>query len=203
MKIIHPNEALWQPFCLGKIMIQSSKTGRCLSFACLIGLTLSSAVLEGQTTPLGLQQVTLGWSANPDPAVAGYFLYYGTASGVYTNKTDAGTNTWLSVSGLVAGSTYFFTATSYTAAGTESTYGPEVSYVVPGILTVGQDPSGDIMRIQFPVAPTHSYQLQFSLNLMNWSNLWLTPTQATNGWLEYDDPCTNTIPSRFYRLILN
>jgi hypothetical protein len=149
------------------------------------------------------QQVTLGWTASSDPTVVGYYLYYGNASGVYTNSIDVGTNTTFTVTGLVAGSTYYFTAASYTAAGTESPYVPEVSYVVPGILTVTQNPADATMRVRFPVAPTQSYQLQVSSDLKSWSNLWLTPTQTTNGWLEYDEPCTNTLPGRFYRLILN
>jgi hypothetical protein len=135
--------------------------------------------------------------------VVGYFLYYGTASGAYTNQTDVGTNTTFTVTGLVAGSTYYFSATSYTAAGIESSYVPEVSYIVPGILALTQDLASAIMRVQFPVAPAQSYQLQVSSDLESWSNLWLTPTQTSNGWLEYDEPCTNTIPSRFYRLIQN
>jgi hypothetical protein len=184
-------------------MAQTAKTVGCLPVVvCLIWLAVCSAALGGQQGP-SAQQVTLGWNASLDPTVVGYYLYYGTTSGVYTNKTDVGTNTVFTASGLVAGSTYYFTATSYTAAGTESSYVPEVSYLVPGILTVTQNPGSAIMRVRFPVAPAQSYQLQASSDLKSWSNLWLTPIQTTNGWIEYDEPCTNTIPSRFYRLILN
>jgi len=184
-------------------VFQISKAARCLSVANLIWLTLCSAALGGQAGFPGSQQVSLGWNASSDPTVVGYYLYYGTASGVYTNKTDVGTNTVFTVTGLVAGSTYFFTATSYTVAGVESSYVPEVSYLVPGVLTLTQDPANAVMRVRFPVAPAQSYQLQVSSDLISWSNLWLTPTQTTNGWIEYDDPCAKTIPSRFYRLILN
>ena len=79
----------------------------------------------GQPAPPGL--VTLGWTASTDPAVAGYYVYYGTASGVYTNKTDAGTNTVFTFAGLAAGSTYYFTATCYNAVGIESSFAPEIS----------------------------------------------------------------------------
>ena len=183
-------------------MGQIAKTVRCLPVACVIWLAVCSAALGGQLGPSG-QQVTLGWNASSDPTVVGYYLHYGTTSGVYTNKTDVGTNTVFTVSGLVAGSTYYFSATSYTAVGIESVYVPDVSYVVPGILTITQNPANRIMRVQFPVAPTHSYQLQASSDLKSWSNLWLTPTQTTNGWIEFDEPCTNALPGRFYRLIMN
>jgi hypothetical protein len=181
-------------------MDQILRTGRCLSVASLICLTLCSAVLGVQPVPPG--QVTLGWNASPDPTVVGYYLYYGTTTGVYTNKIDVGTNTIFAVTGLVPGSTYFFTATSRNAAGIESSYVPEASYIVPGILTVTQNPTNGIMRIRFPVAVAQSYELQSSFDLKSWSNLWLTPTQTTNGWIESDEPCTNTLSAKFYRLIL-
>ena len=180
-----------------------SKTGRIFQAACLIWLNVCSAALAGQIAPSGLQQVTLGWSASSDPMVTGYYLYYGTASGVYTNKTDAGTNTVFTVSGLVPGATYYFSATSYNAAGIKSGFVPEVSYVVPGvsgILTLAQDPASATMRVRFPVAPTYAYRLQASSDLKSWSTIWLTPTQTTNGWLEYDESCSKTIPAKFYRL---
>ena len=93
---------------------------------CLIGLVLPPAALAFQ--PVYTGQVTLVWNASPDPAVTGYYLYYGPASGVYTNQIDVGTNTEFTVTGLVPGSTNFFTANSYTAAGMESSYVTEVTY---------------------------------------------------------------------------
>ena len=186
-------------------MDQISKARRRLKAAVLIWLALFPAVLDAQTGPVGLQQVSLGWTASPDPTVVGYYFYYGTASGVYTNKTDVGTNTSSTAAGLVPGTTYYFSSTSYNAARVESGFVPQISYVVPGILTVTttQNQGSAITRVQFPVAPTHSYQLQSSPDLRNWSDLWQTTTQTTNGWLEYDEACSNAIPSRFYRLILN
>jgi hypothetical protein len=180
-------------------MVQISKGARCLSVASLIWLTFCSAAFGVQ--PSG-QQVTLGWNASPDPTVVGYYLYCGTTSGVYPKKINVGTNTTFTVSGLVAGSTNYFTTTSYNAAGVESSYVPEVTYIAPGVLTLMQNPASGIMRVQFPVAPGQSYQLQTSSDLKSWINLWLTPTETTNAWIEYDEPLTNAIPSRFYRLIL-
>ncbi len=195
--------ARWQPFCLKGGMVQVLKAARRLLAASLIWLTPCSAALGAQPGPPGSQQVTLGWNASPDPTVVGYYLYYGTTTGVYTNKTDVGTNTTFTVPGLVAGSTYYFNTTSYNAARIESGYVPEVSYIVPGILTVTQSVGSALTRIQFPVAPAHSYQLQASSDLKSWSNLWLTPIETSNAWIEFDEPRTNTIPARFYRLILN
>jgi hypothetical protein len=173
-----------------------------------IWLTLCSAVLGDQVPPSGqaapsAQQVTLGWIASADPTVVGYYLYCGTTSGVYTNKINVGTNTTWTVAGLIAGATNYFTTTSYNSSGVESGYVPEVSYLVPGILTLTQNALSGLTSIRFPVAPGSSYQLQTSSDLINWSNLWTTPTEATNAWIEYDEPVSSTIPARFYRLILN
>jgi hypothetical protein len=151
---------------------------------------------------VGWQQATVRWTASTGPTVVGYYVYYGTTTGVYTNKIDVGTNTTFAVNGLVAGSIYYFTTTSYNTAGIESSYVPEVSYIVPGILTVTQNPTNGIMRVQFPVAVAQSYELEASSDLKSWSNIWSTQTQTTNGWIEYDEPCTNTLTGRFYRLIL-
>ena len=182
-------------------MVQISKIGRCFSVAFVIGLAFCSAARGAQQLPTGGQQVTLGWVASSDPTVVGYYLYYGTTSGVYSNKINVGTNTEFIVNGLAAGTTYYFTTTSYNAAGVESSYVPQVSYIVPGMLTVTQNPTNGITRVQFPVAIGQSCQLQASSDLESWSILWLTGIQATNQWIEYDEPLTNTVPGRFYRLI--
>lgn len=84
---------------------------------------------------LGAQSVTLGWDASTDPIVMGYFVSYGSESGVYTNKVDVGTNTIFTVTGLIEGQTYYFIATSYNAEGIESVPAPELAYQVPGNLT--------------------------------------------------------------------
>jgi hypothetical protein len=183
-------------------MAKISRTGRCLGRACLAWLTLCSAALGTQQPPPAWQQVTLGWNASSDPTVAGYYLYYGTASGVYTNKIDVGTNTMFTVSNLISGSTNYFTSTSYNSARVESSYVPAVSYIAPGFLGVAQNRTNGMMCVQFPVAPGQFYQLQASSDLVSWSDLWLTPVQSTNTWVEYDEPCTNTVSGRFYRLVL-
>ena len=75
--------------------------------------------------------VTLAWNPSTNPIVAGYKIYYGGASGNYTNKTSVGTNTSFTVSNLLNGGTYYFAASTYSAAGAESALSSEVSYTVP------------------------------------------------------------------------
>jgi Fibronectin type III domain len=75
--------------------------------------------------------VTLAWNASTDPSVAGYNVYYGGASGTYTNEICAGDATNATISGLVEGTTYYFVATTYAASGMESSFSSEVPCLVP------------------------------------------------------------------------
>jgi hypothetical protein len=71
--------------------------------------------------------VTLAWDANSEPDVAGYTVYFGTAPGGYSTSIDLGNITTYVVSGLGAGSMYYFAVSAYTAAGAESAVSNEVS----------------------------------------------------------------------------
>ena len=72
--------------------------------------------------------MTLAWDADPTPDIAGYRLYSGTTSGVYTQISDLGNVTQTLVSNLTTGKTYYFAVTAYTTALTESVPSNEVSY---------------------------------------------------------------------------
>src|SRR5437773_434191 len=76
--------------------------------------------------------VTLAWDPNPEPDIAGYMLYYGIASGVYTNSIDVGPVVTFPVAGLAERATYFFVVTAYDVAGLESDPSNEVSFTVAG-----------------------------------------------------------------------
>ena len=78
-----------------------------------------------------VQSVTVAWNPSPDTNVAGYFRYYGSPTGNYTNKLDVGNVTNATVSGLVEGSTYFLAVTAYSTLGLELDFSNEVSYTVP------------------------------------------------------------------------
>lgn len=75
------------------------------------------------------QSVTFAW--DPVGGVAGYKLYQGGATRVYTNSINAGNATQTSVSGLIVGKTYYFAATAYNSSGVESDYSSEITYTVP------------------------------------------------------------------------
>lgn len=68
----------------------------------------------------------LSWNPDMDPTLAGYKVYYGTASGHYGIPVDVGIQTTYMVTGLGFG-TYYFTVTAYDSSGIESSYSNEVS----------------------------------------------------------------------------
>jgi hypothetical protein len=83
------------------------------------------------------RSVILAWNPSAGPNIAGYNVYYGTASGVYTQIVPAGNATSVTISGLVGGVTYFFAVTAVDTAGLESLPSSQVSYTVPAASPVG------------------------------------------------------------------
>jgi hypothetical protein len=95
--------------------------------------------------------VTLAW--DPAPNMAGYRLYCGTTSRVYTQTIEVGNTTTTLVSNLVAGQTYFFAIAAYNSAGLESPFSNEVSYPVSLTAptptpTVNTKPDGSLDGLQ-------------------------------------------------------
>jgi hypothetical protein len=93
------------------------------------GLRLLFAALMMAITPAA-KSVTLSWNSNTEPNVAGYNVYLGIQSGVYTNVQNAGNSTNILLNGLATGVRYYFAVTAYSTAGIESDYSSEVSYLV-------------------------------------------------------------------------
>jgi hypothetical protein len=87
-------------------------------------------------TPPRASSVTLAWDADAqtgDPATnpVGYRLYYGIASGSYSQVIDLGNTTTAAVSNLNSGTTYYFVTKAYNNANAESSPSNEVSFAAP------------------------------------------------------------------------
>lgn len=96
------------------------------------GVLLSGGLaLLCPTSVSATQSVTLAWNPVTGANVAGYKVYYGSASGIYTNITSVGNVTNVTISGLTDGATYYFATTTLGTAGLESGYSSEISYTVP------------------------------------------------------------------------
>jgi List-Bact-rpt repeat protein/fibronectin type III domain protein len=122
------------------------------AFSTMFGQARRIALLCGvaaclQSAAFAVQSITLVWDPSTSAAVNGYNIYYGSASGSYTNKVIASNVTNATVSGLLEGATYYFAATAYDSSGLESDPSNEVSYSVPTGAVNGRptlDPISDV-----------------------------------------------------------
>ncbi len=105
----------------------------CLCIFSLPGLGLVQTALAAQ--------VTLEWDPNSESDLAGYKIYYGTASQAQTDSIDVGNATTYTVMGLHDGTTYFFAATAYNTSNQESGYSNEVSATTPSLCTYAISPA--------------------------------------------------------------
>lgn len=151
------------------------------------------------------QSVTLAWDSSPDATVAGYFVYYGQASGVYAGRVDVGRNTTAMVPGLKEGQTYYFAVTAYDDWGLESVSSNEVVFTVPGLLLGLIPPAnpGDPPALSFPIVAAHWGEIQTSVDLETWTTVGQTETATSNVWVRFIDPQAGTFRKRFYRLVLH
>jgi hypothetical protein len=145
--------------------------------------------------------VTLAWNPISNPLVAGFDIYYGGATGVYTNKIKIGTATNVTISNLVIGATYYFATTTYSTAGAESAKSSEVSYLVPTPPPV----------VQLQVTPTsqciltvtgsinHLYTISASQDLTAWTVIGTVNVGAT-GSTTFTDTNAASYSRRFYRV---
>jgi len=98
-------------------------------FRSFLGISLAFAlVLCFSTAPAFAADVTLAWNPNSEEDLAGYRIYYGTASGDYDHALELGNQTEYTVADLVEGLLYYFSATAYDLSGNESDYSNEVAY---------------------------------------------------------------------------
>lgn len=164
-------------------------------------LLLAAGAVLSVTGVLASPHVTLAWDPSVSSSVAGYRLYYGVSSRVYTNVIDVGSANSATVSNLVDSTTYFFAVTAYDVAGLESDFSDEISYTVPSpvsLLRISFDPVQGATLIM--TGPSNcSYNILTSTNLLDWMPL-TTITLDGSGASQYMHPVDPTQPTRFYRL---
>lgn len=117
----------------------------------------------------------VSWLASPSPEVTGYMLYYRSAT--TTNRVDVGASLTNTVTSLVAGTTYTFHATAYTADAVESVPSNSVDYTP----TLPPLPPQELHIVITP-------QASDSLN---------GPWLSVESWPEIT--LTNPVGQRFYR----
>ena len=70
----------------------------------------------------------LAWDANTEPELAGFRVYYGTASGDYATTVDVGNTTAYTAANLEEGTTYYFAVTAYDINRNETGFSNEASF---------------------------------------------------------------------------
>ncbi len=185
------------------------RTGRALSWTSrvkklttVLGTSLFLALLLSPVQALSGPGnfVTLAWDRSPDSSVTGYRIYYGAASGNYTNSVAVGNATTNAVQGLMSGVTYFFAVTAYDASGLESSFSNETSYTAPtGLPTVQLRMAANgqpVLTVQGQIG--HTYEIQASQDLKTWTTLG-TANLGASGSVDFTDTNTASFPKRFYR----
>ncbi len=141
-------------------------------------------------------QIKLAWDPNTDPDLAGYRVYYGTASRSYGLPIDVGNVTTCTVPGLTPGVTYYFAITAYDISHNESGYSNEVfGMVTPSALenvSVPNTPKGPTSGVVGVTCDYSSFGSQSNLGhsiqyRFDWGDGthsdWSASTDASKTWL--------------------
>lgn len=160
--------------------------------------------------------VTLSWDPS-NVSGASYKVYYGGASGVYTNALWIGSNTNGTIDNLNTNGTYYFSVTTFDASGHESSYSSEVNYTFASSSQTNQTTQTNQVTQPPPVnavpingftmtrrgpsfwpqgASGVQYIVQASSNLVNWVSL-----QTNTAPFTYVDTNSSQFNQRFYRVI--
>ena len=93
-----------------------------------VSLPVTLTVTSGSSSPSSSSgTATLTWNPDTSTNLAGYTVYQGTASGVYSSSTNVGNVTSYTVTNLGVGTTYYFAVKAYNGSGIESGFSNEVS----------------------------------------------------------------------------
>ena len=142
--------------------------------------------------------VNLAWDRSPDAEVTGYRIYYGVASGNYTNSLIVGNVATNTIAGLLAGVTYFFATSALNATGMESPFSNEVSYT-PGGFAVQLSLLANRQAVVTVRGLTgHTYEILATQDLTTWTvigTVTLDASAATN----FIDSNAASFTKRFYR----
>jgi len=105
-------------------------------FKSALAILVLQLLMAATAVPAWAAKVTLIWNANAETDIGGYKLYYGNSSGNYQASVSVGSQNFYTLTGLVAGQTYYFAVTALDIAGNESPRSIEL-----GGITINSGPS--------------------------------------------------------------
>jgi hypothetical protein len=165
----------------------------------VLNLILSTAMLWlAERSAVASQSVTLSWNPSEVANVAGYKIYYGTTSLNYSNVVVVGNTNLAMISGLVAGTTYYFAASTLDAAGNESTLSNEANFTLPVPMAklAGAERAAGQFSFTVDGVTGLSYVVQASSDLRDWAAV------ATNtAPFVFVEANPDAFARRFYRTV--
>jgi hypothetical protein len=162
----------------------------------LAGLSLFTA------NAIQTASVKITWTPSLSTNVAGYDIYYGTASSNYTHSVSVSNVTDVTVAGLTNGTTYYFAAKSYTGTGVLSLFSQQIAFVagltsaIPA--TISSPIASQSGQFGFLISGSAGYQyaVEASTNLVNWVVIGINTAPFA-----FVDTNASQFPHRFYRAV--
>lgn len=155
---------------------------RLFLFAGCMGIFLGAASVRVLALPnLGDPpdpSIVLDWDPSISADVAGYNVYYGTESGIYSDTINLANVTAADIYDLTPGTTYYFAISSSDSAGNESALSEEISFTYtpppPPVTLQAQtfnDDNGQpyVMAITATGSGDNWWEMDYSTDLQTWN----------------------------------
>ena len=155
-----------------------------------LAMMIAPAAIHASSTHASLPtaSVTFAWDPDLDSYVAGYDLYYGAASQLYTNVLDVGDVTTATVTDLIPGVTYYFAICAYDTNGIASALSDEIVYTVPAVvatLSLASIAGGNPL-LTGTATSGYTFDVLCSGDLSTWSTIGSVTADA-NGSVQFAD----------------
>lgn len=141
--------------------------------------------------------VTLAWDPSPSPEAVGYRLYFGVSSGQYTTSIQVGNISRYTLSGLNAGTAYYFAVRAYASNGLESDFSNEITSAADLPKLTPQVSESGAVHLTLEGLVSQRYQILTTQNFQNWQSIGTVITDE-NGTAEIIDSQAMKYPRRFY-----
>lgn len=179
-----------------------SPGGTSINSAVISQTTLVNPSVSPTNTITNTISMTLKWDYNTDPSTVGYKFYVGFSSRNYAGLYDVGPTNYISLDGLIPGVTYYFGATAYAVGGLESDFSNEIVFNSGNnVLKFNSMKSlNGFFIMTFNGYAGFAYIIQATSDFVNWTPVYTTGIQQTNGIITIVDGQTLNYPFRFYRV---